>query len=122
MSINSRGSLIDSVAKPDFEQSPKIQKIIYLENILWQEVDEIELEDLKEVVQNKTNIIIKQRPPYVMDFPSPYSQNFEDLIVSIEVQNMKLLNPLVNKNNWAPWARPSWLLMGPMAHGAPWAR
>ena len=63
-------------------------------------MDEIELEDLKEVVQNKTNIIKNQRPPYVMDFPSPYSQNFEDLIVSIEVQNMKLLNPLVNKNNW----------------------
>ena len=63
-------------------------------------MDEIELEDVKEVVHNKTNIISNQRPPYDMNFPSPYSQNFEDLIVSIEVQNMKLLNPMVHKNNW----------------------
>ena len=63
------------------------------------------IEQIGELINNHYNIMLKnQTPPYKSQFdigpPLPLSQSFEDLVVSVEVENAMILNPMISADNW----------------------
>ena len=62
------------------------------------------VEQIAELINNHYSIMLNQTPPYKYQFdigpPLPLSQSFEDLVVSVEVENAMILNPMASTDNW----------------------